>query len=450
MSLVLTIRELDRLDNGELATLTLDRHGAVIGRSPHADWSLPDPSNLISSRHCEIGYRDGLYLLTDQSTNGTYLNGAAERLRGAHGLVDGDRFAVGHYTILASLAGTKVDASPAIEAPISWADYPTPDNALVGTDGWADAPEPAQSGGVGWQRGGRPSAAAAQSAGTWDLPAPISRPSAWSSEPAAATAPAANDVWGRLSEQSEIDWSRGSFGSAPPPDEDWNAAVAKAPDHDGNGEPTTGPAVVIAAMSAPVPDDSTAWTRFIETSGVPADRLTRKPVDVIAAAGTVLRQLIGGLMLMIDARARAKGQLGVQATGLELDGNNPLKFVRSPDLALAQMLGEPERGFMPAERAIEDAFQDLQAHQMATLSAMRGALEGTLGRFSPDAIRSGIGEPTGLARWFPALHRARHWDAYVHGFEGVVRGADEAFMDLFAKEFRLHYDRHIVEMKERR
>jgi type VI secretion system protein ImpI/type VI secretion system protein len=95
----------------------------------------------------------------------------------------------------------------------------------------------------------------------------------------------------------------------------------------------------------------------------------------------VLRQLVGGLVLMIEARARAKAQLGVQATGLELDGNNPLKFIRSPQRALLHLLDTPEAGFMTAERAIEDAFQDLQAHQMATLSAMRAALEGTLARF---------------------------------------------------------------------
>ena len=43
---------------------------------------------------------------------------------------------------------------------------------------------------------------------------------------------------------------------------------------------------------------------------------------------------------------------------------------------------------MPADRAIEDAFRDLQAHQMATLAAMQGALQTTLARFSPSSIRA--------------------------------------------------------------
>ena len=75
MSLTLTVTNVDRLDNGESTRLVLDRHGAVIGRSPHADWSLPDPKKFLSSTHCEIEYRDGQYVLIDTSTNGTIVNG---------------------------------------------------------------------------------------------------------------------------------------------------------------------------------------------------------------------------------------------------------------------------------------------------------------------------------------------------------------------------------------
>ena len=65
MSLTLSITNLEQLENGESIRLVLDRHGAVIGRSPHADWSLPDPRNYISSTHCEVEYREGAYWLVE-------------------------------------------------------------------------------------------------------------------------------------------------------------------------------------------------------------------------------------------------------------------------------------------------------------------------------------------------------------------------------------------------
>lgn len=459
MTLTLSIEGIETLDNGQPGRLELDRHGAVIGRSPHVDWSLPDARSLISSRHCEINYRDGQYLLTDHSTNGTFLNGSPERLPAAHELADGDRFTVGHYAIVARRDRVAV-AAPVAANEDRWESFEVAKQGEPhsGDQGWAEPPEPVLEKSAGW-RPAESQAAPTRTAGVWDLPAPVARPSAWSSEPRQALAPTANDVWGRLSDESEIDWSRGNFVAIAPSTEDWGAidrpAETPEPTRDGSPEQETdaspcAPQEISSDERGRDENAQAAWAGFVETSGLPADRLARSPVEALAAAGAVLRQMVGGLMLMMEARARAKAQLGVQATGLELDGNNVLKFVRSPERALVQLLDAPQRGFMPAERAVEDAYQDLQAHQMATLSAMRGALEGTLSRFAPAAIRSQLGEPGRWARWFPVLHRARQWDTYERDFEGVVLGADDAFMDLFAKEFRLHYDRLIGEMKARR
>ena len=129
MSLTLSIVNVERLENGVSLELALDRHGAVIGRSLHADWSLPDPSNHISSTHCEINYRDGAYILTDNSTNGTFVNGATARLQGPYTIAEGDELVIGHYRILASLNAASQTAppqrapAPAPEAGGRWADW---------------------------------------------------------------------------------------------------------------------------------------------------------------------------------------------------------------------------------------------------------------------------------------------------------------------------------------
>ena len=119
MMLVLTIKSLDQLENGEAARLTLDRHGARIGRSPHMDWCLPDRRSYISSAHCEIEYREGAYWLVDRSTNGTFVNRSPSRLAAPHPIADGDVILIGHYEIEARLDGAvRQDASEA--APPAW------------------------------------------------------------------------------------------------------------------------------------------------------------------------------------------------------------------------------------------------------------------------------------------------------------------------------------------
>jgi type VI secretion system FHA domain protein len=132
--------------------------------------------------------------------------------------------------------------------------------------------------------------------------------------------------------------------------------------------------------------------------------------------------------------------MGAESTRLEFEGNNPIKFARSPEQALALLLSAPERGFMTAERAVEDAFYDLQSHQVATLKAMQGALRATLDRFSPEAIRNRAVTGGFLASILPAAKDAALWRAYEREFSGVARASDEAFMDVFAKEFRRAYE----------
>ncbi|HEY5288989.1 MAG TPA: type VI secretion system-associated FHA domain protein TagH [Caulobacteraceae bacterium] len=282
--------------------------------------------------------------------------------------------------------------------------------------------------------------------------------SAWSSPVTPPPAePSAADVWGRLAEGNQVNWARGGMGAAAAPLE---LAPAPAKDPFGLSAPASGaasaewgaPAAPRPAPAPPLPPPPPAsaggeWAAFLAGAGLgPAD-VHAQPQAALTNAGDLLRRLIAGMVVMLEARARAKAQLGAQGTSLEFEGNNPLKFARAPDKAMAQMLSPPERGFMTGERAIEDAFKDLQAHQMATLGAMQGALAATLARFSPQAIRDRAESRGLLAKIIPAAREAELWNAYEREFEGVARGSDEAFMDVFAKEFRLAYEKAAAEMK---
>ncbi|MDF5978209.1 type VI secretion system-associated FHA domain protein TagH [Pseudomonas aeruginosa] len=76
-----------------------------MGRGPDNDWVLPDPERLVSSRHCTILNRDGVYYLTDTSTNGVLLVNAGHRLRRGNSepLQDGETVRLGEYDILVQL-----------------------------------------------------------------------------------------------------------------------------------------------------------------------------------------------------------------------------------------------------------------------------------------------------------------------------------------------------------
>jgi type VI secretion system protein len=446
MTLTLTLANVDSLENGEVTRLVLDRHGALIGRSPNADWSLPDPKNHISYTHCEIVYRGGAYLLVDKSTNGTYLNNASERMGDAHTLVNGDEFALGHYRVLVQITADGVPSKPkkpALPENPGWSEPSPPReasawDALPVTPAAPEQPWPSQAATPQWN----------ETSGWGNLPAPASpAPEPWPEQtpgaaisgrgpmsenwspprPVAVSSQPQRDAWARYEDVNKIDWGAADWGAPPAP------AAARPPPQQQQPEAAAGIDV--------------AWQGFLAAAGIDAAELKAPPAKAAAAAGSVLRRLVAGLVVMLEARARAKAELGAGATMIEINGNNPLKFLRHPEAALTRLLNPPERGYMDAERAVDDGFKDLQAHQMASLAAMQGALRATLARFSPGAIRGRAEQRGLLARILPGARDAALWQAYEREFEGVVKDSDEAFMDFFSKAFREAYQKASAEMR---
>ncbi len=562
MPLTLTLRNTDRLDNGSPTSLVLDQRGAIIGRAATVDWCLPDPTRELSSRHCEVQFRDGAYVLTDISTNGTFLQGSSGRLPGPHTIAAGDVFVIGPFEIVAALdaataaamaarnaappppawkgwgpsggtdaaspapaasgwdavpatsaisgagpmsgswaAPSTVPAPPAPAASSGWGAAPVAPPAAPSAvspaaspgwgptaaapppppaaGGWGAPPPPASGGGGGWgapppppapaATGGwgapapgpaanafAPAPTAAQpTASTWETPAAPPPPASdWSTPVAAPPPPSAADVWGQVAASNVVDWARGGFGAPapapafPPADASAFAAMPAASPPSPAAAPLAEQTAMAVPASAPLPAPTPAAAasapggieHLLAATGLAPSALKQEPAAVLHQAGDVLRRLVAGFVVMLEARARAKSQLGAAGTSLEFDGNNPLKFARTPEQALAQLLNPAERGFMPADRAIEDAFRDLQAHQVATLKAMQGALRATLDRFSPTAIRGRADQKGLIAKIMPGARDAALWQTYEREFGGVAQGSDEAFMDVFAKEFRKAYD----------
>lgn len=342
-----------------------------------------------------------------------------------------------------------------------------------------------------------PAPAPAAAASTWDTPMPQQQSaSGWSSAaPDRPPAPAPDDIWGRLAEGNVVDWSRGGFGQPidvnpdplglrqRPTEESLGVAArsfaapsapaptpigATAADSHFAMPPVAGPDPAAASVwpseasapvavaelpqaAPPVPQappqppaappvpDTALVEAFLRAAGVD-QRIAQRDPALVERAGRLFHRLVAGLVLMVEARARAKSQMGAESTAFEMGGNNPIKFARAPEDAIAALLEPPAPGFMESGQAIESAYFDLQSHQIATLRAMQGALRATLDRFSPTAIRQRAESRGLLARILPAARDAALWQAYEKEFGGVAAGSDEAFMDVFAKEFRRAYD----------
>ena len=382
MILILTIRNPEALPEGTAAQYLMDGEVAVLGRSRNCNWVLPDPRNAISSRHCEIRRDRDFFVLRDISTNGTFVNDATERMVEEHLLNAGDLIRIGQYEVVASIE-VEVAAEPAPQpAPVEQEITFAPRGEAI-PDAPAAAPEPV---------------AEAKEAPPEPVPDNVTV------------------MWDQLADINAIDRERGLFGVA-----DEAAAPVVGAD----------PATVDKLLAA-----------LLEAAAIAESQVEKTP-ETVQKAGSLLKRLVAGLLVMVEARARAKAQMGAEMTGLQLDGNNPLKFARSPDQALAQLLMPTQPGFLEADKAVEDAYLDLQSHQVATLRAIPGSLRATLDRFSPGSIRRRAENIGLLARILPGARDAALWRNYEREFVAVKKESDEAFMEVFSKEFRKAYERRL-------
>ena len=86
-------------DGGPLEVSVAPGEILEVGRDSGIGWSLPDQRRFISSRHMELRFEKQQWWLYDISTNGTFVNGAASRVKSPYALQAGDQLQVGHYSV---------------------------------------------------------------------------------------------------------------------------------------------------------------------------------------------------------------------------------------------------------------------------------------------------------------------------------------------------------------
>jgi FHA domain-containing protein len=212
------------------------------------------------------------------------------------------------------------------------------------------------------------------------------------------------------------------------------------------------PAAAAPAMVSPVasggPADHAALIQALreglEMPGLPMQALTPEFMRLL---GQLLHEAAGGTVDLLVARQTLKREVQAEMTMISTKGNNPLKFSPSAEVALNHLLNPPARGFMPAQQAMRDAYNDLRAHQVAFVAGVQSALEGVIKRFDPTVLEGKLTQKSVLASVLPGSRKAKMWDVFTELYGQISTEANEDFHELFGEEFRRAYDEHIKQLK---
>lgn len=96
----------------------VDAVSLTVGRGEENGWAVADPTRVLSKQHFKIDFREGQYILTDTSTNGVFVNGAATALgRDRQVMLNkGDRIGVGIATFSVDLVKPSAEEDPFLAA----------------------------------------------------------------------------------------------------------------------------------------------------------------------------------------------------------------------------------------------------------------------------------------------------------------------------------------------
>ena len=179
-------------------------------------------------------------------------------------------------------------------------------------------------------------------------------------------------------------------------------------------------------------------------AGAGLDRLELRGQDageLMVTLGEIYRVIVQGMVEVLAARASVKNEFRVEQTTIQPFQNNPLKFSLGYEDAMENLLTKRGGGYMPPVEAVREGFEDIKAHQIATLAGMQSALTSVLGRFDPGKLEQRLESSSLLDSLLPGKRKARYWDAFHELYREIASEAEDDFHKLFGEAFAEAYER---------
>lgn len=220
-----------------------------------------------------------------------------------------------------------------------------------------------------------------------------------------------------------------------------HAAVDKAV-----AEPVAADGAEQLAMPA---DPQALLQAFLDGAGIPAITLSSGLTpELMTLLGSLLAGAIDGTVDLLGLRALVKREVNADVTMVVVRNNNPLKFLPDGGTVLTQMLRKRMPGFMGPVEAMQDAYDDLHAHQLGMMAGMQATMADLHRQLDPLAIERSAAPGSAFERLLPGSRKARNWERYceLHRQTGATLG--NATQSMEGKAFLSAYERASEQYKD--
>ena len=429
--------------------------GGSIGRAPECDWVLSSP--YISRHHATVCCINGVFYIESTGENGVAVNTPESILPQLErrAVQSGDRLFIDEYEISVSVSGVEAqDSSSKLdlfdagggEDPFGIGDS-APARASFESiaRGSGDGAVSDEIEGIGSDNlDPLKNLTAPQSSGT----KPRDEPS-WNHSSSLAdhfTPPPVVSVAAPIPRSAlpiGEDWDQTQFTSAatrvePVPEETLDVTAS---------EPAEELALLRTAPRVSTPAVSPVVSAPVNS---PPAKVAPPLLGDDAAMNAIVHRMVQGLIDVLRARGEFRNQFRLPVTRVRTAENNPLKFAINAEDALDSLMGRRHPGFMAADEAFEDAFDDILFHQVAMIAGMRAGFDCVMNRFDPQKLQERFDRQLKHTGFLSVASKLRYWDLYADFFEELSGDADGAFQRLFGEEFASAYEKQLTNLKRDR
>ena len=459
--------------------LTLNGESASIGRKDDNALVLPDPHRYVSGHHALIEYRSPDYFIKDTSANGVLINDSKTPLGNGNStkLKDGDRLTMGDYIIEVTLEG---DFFGANSQPMP----PFPDNQInVMNDPFADLESDSVQKMIdkndlipsNWRDSKE------KSKDPFEFQeSPISKETLYEKIDSAQRdynhIPPYKEAFSDFQKETKVLADKEPAPSIPADifSEDWyqinniNKKDETEPSKTADIKPQFQKETLSAKqepfhveseqvkIESPPPEKESDISAFEEEliqnflRGAQLEhskfRESINP-ETFFIIGTILRAAIQGTMDVLIGRAKIKNEMHLDVTIIRSKQNNPIKFSVSADEALSKLLLNQDAGYMLPKEAVEEAFDDIRAHQYSVIAGMQTALLTVLKRFDPQKLEERLQRLSPISASIPIHKQAKLWNLFEQLYEEIQQEAEDNFYHLFGQAFAVTYEQQMQKLK---
>ena len=201
---------------------------------------------------------------------------------------------------------------------------------------------------------------------------------------------------------------------------------------------------VASPGTEPHADQDALLAAFLKGARVAGTSLpTQLTPQLMESLGTLVYHATAGAMELAAARQITKREMRSDVTMIVPKGNNPLKFLPTPEAAIIQMLGPNLPGFIGSARAMAEVFEDLRAHEVGVIAGMRAAMTETLRQFDPARLEETVPKPRFPQSLFPAGREAALWRAFAARYREVWQRMQDDTQTQFGDAFISAYEQQV-------